>query len=274
MRDLDQIQECDPDESGRRIGTIILASVAFLGVSAAVGVMVGRAARSGPDPEVGDPLAELDTSNALMPRDKKPASQAAVPLPKVEATQLSFPVALTEREERPEVLAALADAAAEEAALRGARAPAAPSATASNRPEGNSNQQPSEPAIARIPAALPASVAAGPAERALSEAAKHDPLVETSIPKRPTQTRAPRGEEGEFTLQVISYDRPEPARQFAEGLRAKGHKAFVMEADIPNRGRYYRVRIGPFKNRFRATRYRREFEDAEQMNTYVVRRDR
>ena len=82
---------------------------------------------------------------------------------------------------------------------------------------------------------------------------------------------APRGHDGEFTLQVISYDRPEPSKAFAEGLRAKGHEAFVVAADIPDRGRYYRVRIGPFKGRAEADAYRKKFEDDEHMNTYVVR---
>jgi len=87
----------------------------------------------------------------------------------------------------------------------------------------------------------------------------------------PKAGAAPRGHEGEFTLQVISYDRPEPSRAFAEGLRAKGHPAFVVTAEVPSRGRYYRVRVGPFKSRAEAETYRRKFEDQEHMNTFVVR---
>ena len=45
----------------------------------------------------------------------------------------------------------------------------------------------------------------------------------------------------------------------------------MTAADIPDRGRYYRVRIGPFKTRLLAEEYRRKFEDEEHMNTFVVR---
>jgi cell division septation protein DedD len=70
---------------------------------------------------------------------------------------------------------------------------------------------------------------------------------------------------------VISYDRPEPSQAFADGLRAKGHMAFVQTAEIPERGKFFRVRIGPFKTKAEAMAYRKKFEDDEHMNTFVVR---
>ncbi len=77
---------------------------------------------------------------------------------------------------------------------------------------------------------------------------------------------------GDYTLQVISYQNPTDAEVFAEGLRAKGHEAFVVTADIPDRGRHWRVRIGPFDNMREAQQYRERFETDERMNTYIVRR--
>lgn len=281
MRDLDQIQERDPDGAGRRLGTIIMATIAFVGLSAAIGVVLGRAARPEQAEEDLDPLSALDQASPARARADLSNGPRS---PKVEAAALSFPNTLTEQEDRPEVLAALAAAAVEEAALADEPLPSSPTlanaTTAGALVERDAQlERPidelEEEAIERMPAAMPASVNAGPAQRALATAVKHDPLVEASIPSAPNERdSAPRGEEGEFTLQVISYDNREAAERFAQGLRAKGHQAFVMEAEIPERGTYYRVRIGPFKWRYKANRYRRDFEATEHMNTYVVRRPR
>ena len=43
-------------------------------------------------------------------------------------------------------------------------------------------------------------------------------------------------------------------------------------ADIPGRGRFWRVRIGPFDSKWEAQAYREKFEEQERMNTFVVRR--
>jgi cell division septation protein DedD len=301
IRDLDQIQERESDERGRRIGTILLAAAALVGLTFAMGVVVGRAAEP-PPASPTDPLAKLEGSNK---------SGAAMPvaepaLPKVDAADLSFPSTLADDEDRPEVLAALKAAADEEAALAAgahndsaqaaesqpAAAPqqnlAAVEPTAIAAADGmaadargavraaakeSEFNEPVEVATEELVASIPAAVAAGPGARSLPKTAKHDPLVAKALRSSEEEPSdpAPRGHDGEYTLQVISYDSPEPSRAFAEGLRAKGHAAFVVSADIPDRGRYYRVRIGPFKNRFQAEAYRRKFESEEQMNTFVVR---
>ena len=47
----------------------------------------------------------------------------------------------------------------------------------------------------------------------------------------------------------MSFDNAAQAQQFASNLRAKGHEAYVTMGDIDGRGRFYRVRIGPFKTK-------------------------
>jgi len=278
VRDLDQIQEDDGDDRGRRLGTILLSTAAVVGLTFAIGVVVGRAAEP-EKPAADDPLARL--AGVATAQEKAGKAEA---LPKVEAADLSFPNTLSEQEERPEVLAALEAAAAEEAALaqpsEPAPVPPAPPAVAIASADTESDDTPSEPPVEATPppvaageivANIPAAVAAGAGSRSLPKAVMHDPLVAAALRDDEPRQSAPRGHDGEYTLQVISYDRAEPSRAFAEGLRAKGHSAFVTTADIPERGRYYRVRIGPFKSREAADAYRAKFEDEEHMNTFVVR---
>jgi DedD protein len=281
VQDLDQIQERDADDRGRSLGSVLLAGLALVGLTFAIGVVVGQAAEPEAMPE--DPLAKLDAAQSAS--TKAAAATAPEPrAPKVEASDLSFPSTLAEEEDRPEVLAALQAAAAEEAALAAraeapiAAADAAPAAAdpgivqlAPSSDDDGAETLDDEMGAEELVAAVPAAVAAGAGSRSLPRVAKHDPLVAAAFRAEDDGPPSPRGHDGEFTLQVISYDRPEPSRAFADGLRAKGHAAFVVSADIPDRGRYWRVRIGPFKGRAEADAYRKKFEDDEHMNTYVVR---
>jgi len=87
---------------------------------------------------------------------------------------------------------------------------------------------------------------------------------------------SPSGEEvapgrpGGHQLQVSSFRKEKRARQFAKRLRRSGHHAHVESALVPGKGTWYRVRIGPFKNRWRAMRYRKEFEKREHIVTFLV----
>ena len=57
---------------------------------------------------------------------------------------------------------------------------------------------------------------------------------------------------------------------FAAQLRARGHKAYVLEAHVPNRGTWYRVRIGPFPSQHAAASYRVGFEGREHVVPFIV----
>lgn len=266
MRDLEQIQERDPSDSGHRLGSILMATAGMVGLTFAIGVLVGQAAE--PQPEAPDPLALLEKAGAV-----PPAEEAQAPEVDVKASELSFARTLSDQEERPEVIAALQAAAAEVERLEGDAHEPQPSAGDNAAPA--ELEAPSEaPRRADIAAVMPAAVAAGTVGEKLPTAARHDPMVAAAIPDERSTEPAPAGAEGEYSLQVISYDQSAPARSFAEGLRARGHRAFVTQADVPERGRYYRVRIGPFETRPEAEIYRRQFEAAEGMNTFVVKRPR
>lgn len=287
VRDLEQLEERDPEDRGRRIGTVVMATLGIVALTFAMGVVVGKAAEPG-DAEK-DPLDQLDRVASAAMKPSVAQAQAAEPAVKVDPTGLNFQRTLTEDEDRPEVLAALEAAAREEAGLAAAQAtpPAATGtlqaaedslrAVKQDQPDTDNDDAAEQDAVdsqaeARVPGVLPASVAAGSAGHQLQRAAKHDQLVAAALPMEGAKETAAHGEAGEFTLQVISYDAPEPAQAFASSLRTKGHEAFVTAADVADRGRYYRVRIGPFAVREKAEAYRRKFENDEHMNTIVVKR--
>ena len=275
VRDLEQIQERDGDDRSRRIGALLMAALALVGLTFAIGVVVGRAAEPTEELQATeDPLAKLERVQGTT--TAAPAA-AAKPI-RVKASDMSFPATLTETEERPEVIAALAAAAAEEAALNPSAQPEGdapvPQVAAIVVPPATEEID-EEVSTEALVAAVPAAVAAGAAGRSLPRAIRNDSMVASALRNDDEDSDTPEaahGYDGDLTLQVISYDRPEPARAFAAGLRDKGHEAFVTAAEVEDRGTFYRVRIGPFKSREAADKYRRKFEQEEHMNTFVVRR--
>ena len=243
MRDLDQLREKGEPAGGRKLGLFALAGV--LSVIAMLAMVLtlhdgdAKAAQPGPDL-----LAQL-AAHESGPQTAHPGQAAPVKL-----ESLSFPTTLLDREEA--VLEATVRAAeAEHDALSGAKA-----AAMIDLPT---------PSLAEVPAGQLAG-----AERArLQRVAKHDPMVAETLPTGTAEV-APVGHEGRYVLQVVSYETREEAEAFAKTLRTRGHKAYVMQAEVPERGRFFRVRVGPFNHRQEARGYQDRFEESEHMRTILV----
>ena len=254
MRDLDRLQEQDPDGRGRQVMVWLIVALLVFGLT--VGVIAWNSTYKA-RLEEPDPLDQL--VSAQMPRSRQVAAGTdAKKTP--DSPRLTFQRRLTGEEERPEVIAALAAARREEEALAAA--------------EDGEDDESAVPEVAKVPPAqMPAGLTASSGDK-LEKAARHDPLVAAALPKAPNaHMRASSGADGEFILQVMSYEGKDEADAFASALRDRGHEAFVAAAHVDGRGRTYRVRIGPFKSKQAADAYRRGFEERERMNTIVVRRD-
>jgi DedD protein len=255
MRELEMIRESkDGDEGTRRLALLSLSGLAGGGLVLVLSLVAAPPAES---PATRDPLARLSPDDGLAA--EAPSEEAAVERAPVDPVALTFPERL--EGDPPELAAAIAAARAElehPEPLPGAVLPEAAAVSA---------VPVSERAAAALPAALSATLLPSTLERG------DDELLEAALPGAISLSeRAPEGHDGEFTLQVISYDSPEGAHAFAEGLNARGHRAFVMQAHIEGRGTVYRVRIGPFESMAEAQRYRATFEASEHMNSIVVRR--
>lgn len=261
VRDLEQLQEDDDVERRRKRGTLALAAFAILALAFAIGIVVGKAVL--PAAPERDPFDQLDRVAEASRAEQTapvpvPPPTAAVPVvaakPADDTPELTFERALTSGEERPEVLAALAEASREEERMAVHTAAPAARAPGGALPEPDDDLEGDEirPALLAKPAR------------------QRDKAI--TSPVREPVAQVPHASEGEFTLQVVSYDSRATAEAFASALRARGHAAFVTTGDVEGRGRYYRVRLGPFPTRQRAEEYRRDFEQRERMNTIVVKK--
>ncbi len=253
MRDLEQIEEKDPAEGqGRSAAVFLLATLVTGGLVYGVAQLLdgGEAEAS-----AHDPLAALAEASELAEAAREAEAAEAEPV-EVERTELAFPEALG-GDERPEVEASFAAAAAEHERLQNGQVFV-----------GHQVRPPSPTSMA-----LPAAALATPQAEELARTASRDAMVAAALPAE--ERRGPRGTvgmDGKYTLQVASYRDESEADAFAIALRDRGHDAFTIQADIEGRGIFHRVRIGPFETGREAEAYRREFERNERMDTFVVRR--
>ena len=297
MRDLEQIQERADANRGRQVGIFVLGGVALAGLIFAMSTVVGDATHSA-QADVPDPLARLDETDALSPKN----ANVAAPAKPLSREEMTFPNTLVD-DPHSELAAALARAAAEQAnpdpiVEAAAARPALPTLAAMlpTLPSlGVTNAAPSSaPTIAtialhpaqsraaeralapRVSPRLPASSAAGNAARFLDRAPAEDPLLShaatATAADSTTGEVASSGTEGAYTVQVISYDQRADAEAFAQTLRERGHHAFITNGDVAGRDRMFRVRIGPFETVREAEGYAKNFEAHENMHTLVVRR--
>lgn len=84
--------------------------------------------------------------------------------------------------------------------------------------------------------------------------------------KPPTETAA----NGTWTLQLSAYQDKVEADRFSAGLRDKGYAPYIVEATIPGKGTWFRVRMGRFGTRDAASRYMDDFRRETAMNAIVT----
>jgi DedD protein len=248
IRNLEELRE----EDGKSMPRGVTLAFVVLG-----GACVGFAAlalggRTTP-PRAGksDPIGELVSS-----RGAAVAPPASVrPSTDLSSSDVTFPGLLSDQDQPTTALAVVRPA--------GARAPVVPTVAA--KPPPPTDRLPVVPLPAQ--AVLEASpIVTRPRDsltKVASDAAQMGPSPTSS------ETVGP-GHDGGYQLQVSSFRTQGEADAFAEQLRARGHKAYVLEAHVPGRGTWYRVRVGPFPTQHAATQYRASFESREHVVPFVV----
>jgi DedD protein len=123
-----------------------------------------------------------------------------------------------------------------------------------------------KPALA--PAEVPRPEKAAPRPTTMIAPATRQATVVPAPPARPVQvapavpaalTPPPR-ELGNFTVQIgASQDRSDAAR-LESRARGAGLKPYVLEANLGAKGTWYRVRVGAFRDREAANRFRLDVE--------------
>lgn len=96
-------------------------------------------------------------------------------------------------------------------------------------------------------------------------AEKRENTVET-----PSQSSDTTGTESYF-VQIASFQDHTAANKRAGDLSKKGYNVVVVKANIPHKGTWYRVRIGPFENIDKAKTAASGIEKKEKIRTLITK---
>lgn len=251
MRDSHRLKEkYELSLDSRQIVTLTVASLVVLGGVFVLGVAVGKKLANETQ-RLDQPTDILSTADqkteALAQADKAPA--------------LTFQEELTKRAPEP--------------------APEPPKNVVVLKPAELKPEVPKPADVAKPADAEKPIDAPKPAEVKVAEAPAPKPDEPTRLPETPkaepvaTRTndagalkeafgKAQKGPEapadGSWTLQLSAYQDKEEAERFAAGLRDKGYAPFIVEANVPGKGVWFRVRMGRFGSKDAATTYLADFK--------------
>lgn len=258
VRNLEQIQETDGAPSTPRGVTIMLVA---LGAGCIVFAALALGGKRGGSPlQKTDPLGELVTQQQKVGTTTTTSAKAT----ELSSRDVTFPGILSDESSPTTALAAVKGGPGSPKTSSPAVSPPIP------EPAGLEPVSPppgDRLSVVPLPAqnVLEASPVVTRPRDSMTKAANDA----AQIASAPLPT-APAGKEGGYQLQVSSFRTQSEADAFAAQLRARGHKAYVLEAHVPNRGTWYRVRIGPFPSQHAAASYRIGFEGKEHVVPFIV----
>jgi DedD protein len=250
IRNLENLQE-DDDERRMPAGvTVTLVALGGACIVFAAFALGGRSSQS--QAPKGDPLGDLVSRRGSLPAAAASARLSLDLAPR----DVTFPQMLSD-DDRPSTALAAVRLGNSPAPLPAPPSPAEP--------------PPATDRLSVVPLPAQTVLEASPIvtrpRDALTKAASDAAQINGAAASSET---SPAGHDGGYQLQVSSFRTQAEAQAFADQLRARGHKAYVVEAHVPDRGTWFRVRVGPFGSQHAAATYRASFEEREHVVPFIV----
>lgn len=111
------------------------------------------------------------------------------------------------------------------------------------------------------------SVAEGKAEKQGASKSPSKIVVKEAVKK--TLKKEKINKKGGYFVQVAAFRAAGDAKSRAETLTKKGYKVVIVKAEVPGKGTYHRVRLGPFASLDEAKAFALKFEKKEKVSTYI-----
>ncbi len=136
-------------------------------------------------------------------------------------------------------------------------------------PEAKKLAQPAKP----LPAADDSNTDGADAEPEAAQPA--NPMGDDSKPdeavEKPAKEKATKNSRKRFTLQVGSFQDKDEADTFFRTLQGGSYAPYMVEAEVPGKGTYFRVRVGGYASFDEALEAKSTFEDSQHVIAYVTR---
>ncbi|WP_223632844.1 SPOR domain-containing protein [Corallococcus sp. EGB] len=310
MRDAHRMKEkFDVSLDNRQIVSLLIAGIVVMGAVFVLGVVVGKKLASDAQTAAAPDLLSALDANAQVLNDarqdppltfpdeltRKTGSEPLPPLPTKPAAKPEAPKAAAAKPEPKPEAPKPAEAPKAVAAKPAAPAPtpdpdtgelpamdaAEEDAIANGKPLAKPEPKPSEPAKVVAAVAKPEPVKAEPVKGKVEETpvatrtAVRDGGMKEAIaraqalpPEPPRPSEAVKG--GAFTLQLSAFQSRQDADRFAARLRDRGYAPYILAAEVPGKGTWYRVRMGSFPSKEAAGRYLTDFKRETQLDAYVA----
>lgn len=241
MRDSHRLKEkYELSLDNRQIVSITVASLVVLGGVFMLGVVVGKklsAETAALQQQPTDLLGQLDRKTEALETVKADAA-------------LTFQDELTRKAPEPVVVAPPVVVA------KPIELAVAPPKVADAAVEVVVAPEPKLPETPKVDSVATRTVDGGGLKEAFGKAQQRPP-TETAV-------------DGAWTVQLSAYQEKAEADRFAAGLRDKGYAPYIVEASIPGKGTWFRVRMGRFGSKDAASRYMDDFRRETAMNAIVT----
>lgn len=256
--------------NGKQLVFLFMAATVILVVSFLFGVLVGRGVHS--------PEAAVQTAGPVNPdppataAESAPApsasSPAAAPAPAGDAASLTYVERLTKDGPVEENLKkpgtgqpSSAPAVQEPVAVAPVAAPKPPPAAASKPapPDVKPVGKPAPPVGKPAPAAAPSNPAPAAAAASAPSRSGSSPIASVD-PSGPG-----------FAVQVSIFENRQEADRLAQQLVAKGYPAFVLDPARDAAKKFFRVRVGKYRNRQDAEEIQARLQKNEQFKPWIAR---
>ena len=272
MRDSHRMKEkLDVSLDNRQIVSLLIAGIVVMGAVFVLGVVVGKKlAGNAQTAAAPDLLSALDanaqalqqaraTESPLTFQDELTRRSGSEPPPSkpTTVTVAMPPPPAPKPEPKPEPTPEPAAEAAEplEAPVAVAQAP---------KPEPKPEPKPAAAQPKPVPASGKVAPEPVPTRTTSSESGLKAAFA------RATQRPAEAAPGGDFTLQISAFQSRAEADRFAGKLRDRGYAPYIVAAEVPHKGTWYRVRMGSFKTREAAARYLADFQRETNIQAFVA----
>lgn len=259
MRDAHRMKDkFDLSLDSRQIVSLLVAGMVVLGAVFVLGVVVGK--------KLSETDRAAQSHDLLTALDEKAAAMQKVN----EEPPLTFQKTLTEKAPPPEPSRpAKAEAPKPAPELAKAAEPVKAVAEAPKPAPVPAAEAP-KPVVAEAPKGTvprtPVATRTAPADSREPARAKTVKLA-VPPPRAPMPAAAPQTG---WTLQLHASQDKADADRFAASMREKGYAPYLVDAEVPGRGTWHRVRLGGFPSKDAANKYLADFKRETGVDAFVA----